>query len=453
MLWSLKRKLPILFVAVSLISVIIVSIVTNITIQKQFDKYMQTNQDKRNSNIVESLSTIYKANGGWSESAVYDIMRSPTFRDINIKVKDMKGNIVFELDDVNQMMGHMPMMRMVGEYTEKSFPITVENTQVGYADIGYYGPLSLTVTDLSFISSINGSILSAAVISALSALILSFILARGLTVPIINLKVVANKIKNGDLKARYKGPVGNQEIAELSSTINGLAESLQQQESIRRRMTSDIAHEFRTPLTTLRSHLEAVMDGVWEMTPDHLNSCYEEVVRLSKLVKNLEQLNRLENDMPAIEKSLFNLGSLVSSLVESFKPMLLEKDLSIITMIEPDVEITADRDKISQIVINLLSNAHKYTHPGGRIVVAVKKDKKNAYIIVRDTGMGISEQDLPHIFDRFYRGEKSRSRETGGSGIGLTIAKAIVDAHAGTINVKSELNKGSEFEVSLPLKN
>lgn len=453
MLSSLKRKLPALFVVVAVISVIIVSIVTNITILKEFNNYMQGNQEKRNAGVVNTLSRVYKANSGWNDSAIRDISESETFEGMNIKVRDTNGRMVFRLNTINTMMGgHMRMMGMGGNYTEKSLPITVNDNLVGYVDIGYFGTLSLTLTDLAFVDSVNNSILLAAIISVLTALILSLLIAKGLSSPITRLTEVANRIKGGDYKVRYEGNVNNLEIADLSSAINSLAESLHNQDSIRKRMTSDIAHELRTPLTTLKSHMEAIIDGVWEMTPERLGSCYEEVVRLSKLVKNLEQLNRMENDVPDIQKSLFNIGTLVSGLVESFKPQFGEKEILIRDAINNDVEIIADRDQISQVVVNLLSNAFKYTDAGGKVFVEVDRDKKNAYIKIRDTGVGISEQDLSHIFDRFYRGDKSRSRETGGSGIGLTITKALVDAHGGTIRVNSEINKGSEFIVTLPLK-
>lgn len=450
---SLKQKLPLLFVFVSLISVLIVSIITNITIQRQFNTYVLQNQDKRNASIIESLSRIYVSYGGWNNSAVTEIKNSGTFGDINLTVRDENKYPIFRVNSINgMMMRHMRMMNRASEYMEKSFPIEVDNSIVGYADIGYFGSVSLSLLDLSFIDSINSSILTAAIISAAVALILSLIIARGLSRPLLKLTEVANSIKAGNLKTRFEGSSNNSEVEELSSAINSLAESLDEQEGIRKRMTSDIAHELRTPLTTLKSHIEAIMDGVWEMTPERLNGCYEEVIRLSRLIKDLEQLNRLESSIPPVQKSYFDLNELISGLVESFSPQYMEKHITLSFVCDDKLNIVADRDKTSQVIVNLLSNAFKYTESEGKVEVCAYKDDHNAYIKVSDTGMGIPKEDLPHIFDRFYRGDKSRSRDTGGTGIGLTITKALVEAHGGSIKVKSEPNVGSEFIVSLPQK-
>lgn len=455
---SLRRKLPLLFVAVSIVSVLIVSIVTNVTILSEFNSYMLSSQDNRNTGIIDSLSMIYKANNGWNSAAIDEIRNSPVFSNINLVIRDRDKVQVLDINSIPPMMarGMGGMMRsMMGtntDYTEKSFSIIVDGSLVGYADIGYFGSLSLSLPDISFIGSINRSTMTAAAASVLAALILSLVISKRISNPIVELTKVANRIKLGDLKARWNGNANNLEIEELSSAMNSLAASLDRQESIRRRMTSDIAHELRTPLATLKSYLEAILDGVFEPSPERLSSCYEEVIRLSKLVKNLEQLNRLENDTLKIEKSLFNLEELVSNLVDTFKPQYLEKNVSLLPVTGNKIEIIADKDKISQVIVNLLSNAHKYSNPGGRVEVSAYMDGDHAIIKVSDNGTGIPEQDLPYIFDRLYRGDKSRSRETGGAGIGLAIVKAVVDAHGGSIEVKSKLDTGSEFIIKLPMK-
>ena len=224
---------------------------------------------------------------------------------------------------------------------------------------------------------------------------------------------------------------------------------LDKQEKLRRRLTADVAHELRTPLATLQSHMEAMIDGVWEPDTARLTSCHEEIMRISRMVGDLEKLSKYESENLILHREAFDLSELVQHIIKNFETEFMSKHVSLDFKGEVS-PVFADSDKISQVIVNLLSNALKYSPAGKTVQIIVAHDKNWTVLKIKDTGIGISSEDLPHIFERFYRADKSRNRESGGSGVGLAIVKAIVDAHGGKISVSSVMNEGTEFTVSLP---
>ncbi len=215
-------------------------------------------------------------------------------------------------------------------------------------------------------------------------------------------------------------------------------------------MAADVAHELRTPLANLQSSLEAMIDGVWPANEECLESCHEEIIRINRLVGDLEKIERIEAETMGLTFSEFDLSELIKHIVKNFETEFYKKDVRFNFSGEEEM-ITAVKDKISQVVVNLIANALKYTPTGGGLVeIQVTGTEHATEFMVRDNGEGISPEDIPYIFERFYRSDKSRNRLTGGSGLGLTIARAIVDAHNGEITVFSELGKGAIFVVYLP---
>ena len=192
-------------------------------------------------------------------------------------------------------------------------------------------------------------------------------------------------------------------------------------------------------------------EGIWEPTPERLNSCYEEIQRISGLVDDMEKLHRIDADQLVLHRTAFAVRLLLENISAMFEREISDKGITLAVECA-DITISADRDRIAQVVTNLLSNAVKYTEHGGHITVTAACDSDTFRLTVSDTGIGISADDLPHIFERFYRADKSRNRSTGGSGVGLAVAKAIIDAHGGTIFAESEYGKGSSFTFTLPVK-
>ncbi|EQB86158.1 hypothetical protein M918_15695 [Clostridium sp. BL8] len=288
------------------------------------------------------------------------------------------------------------------------------------------------------------------VITLILGLAVSFVLSRQISKPLVKIKEIANTMRTGNLTVRSSVNTNTTEIQELSSSINYLAETLQQQEALRKRLTSDMAHEIRTPLTTLKTHVEALIDGVWEPTKERLEVFYEELERLTKLVDNLRNLSKLEKPEITINKTRQNITKEITKVVETFIPLYEKNEFQIITNLQNDVYALMDVDKFKQILYNLLSNAFKYLSIGGLVKISLSKIKNKVIIVVEDNGEGIPEKDLPHIFERFYRSDVSRNKTTGGTGLGLTITKNLVEAHGGNIRVESKVGTFTRFIIELP---
>lgn len=218
----------------------------------------------------------------------------------------------------------------------------------------------------------------------------------------------------------------------------------------KKRLAADYAHEFRTPLTTLQSNLEAMIDHIFEPTTERLESCREEVLRLSRMISDLDQLVTMETKPYLLEKDVFSMNTLIQDVLKIYH---LEAKLKQVKFIagNQEIQVLADRDKLFQVISNLFLNAIKYTNENGKIEIILEKTKDKVLFIMKDDGIGIEESDCSLIFESLYRTDRSRSRDTGGSGIGLSVAKAIVLAHGGEISVKSKVGEGSEFVFWIPV--
>ena len=277
----------------------------------------------------------------------------------------------------------------------------------------------------------------------------SVFLSQKISKPIIVVSKMTDFIKMGgyDQKLEYESSIV--EIDNLINSINELSRELYKMENMRKNLTSDISHELRTPLTSIQTHLEAMIDGIWEPSKERLNSVNEEVIRLSHLVNQLKNLAKFDSYEDKLNLKNENLTQLIKNIIYNNESYALDKNIRIKYELE-DVNANIDKEKISQVIINLISNAIRYTNLNGEILIKLYKKSDFIKIIVKDNGIGIPEESLGYIFERFYRVDKSRCRNTGGTGIGLTICKSIVNLHNGKIEVKSKLNEGSEFIITLP---
>ena len=239
------------------------------------------------------------------------------------------------------------------------------------------------------------------------------------------------------------------EIDDLINSINKLSNELNDQENLRKQLTGDIAHELRTPLTSIKGHLDAIIVGIWEPTNERLNSINEEVKRITNLVDELRKLAKFDSGKDNLNKEIVNLKNYIKSIAYNYEGKALEKNIVIKYQLE-NIEALIDKEKFAQVIINILSNAIKYNNGNNEIYIKVFKKNNSINISIKDSGIGIPKSEYKNIFERFYRLDKSRGANEKGAGVGLTIAKSIVNAHGGEIEVYSEINKGSEFIISLP---
>ena len=460
MKYSLRNRLSLSYIVIAMICVALISIIANLSLENQFRAYVKNNQEKSNNNIIRLVSQQYNQGEGWNREVIQDIGINALENGMIISVSDTEGKVVWDATEYNngmceQMLIHMNLNmssrypNWKGEFTTAYYPVISGGKEVGRVEIGYYGPFYFTDTDLAFINALNLVFLAVGGVSLVLSLVFGYIMARSISTPISRVINTAEMISKGYYDDRSNEISDIQEIAQLTGTINNLAETLGNQEKLRKRLTADVAHELRTPLATLQSHIEAMLDGIWEADSKRLKSVHEEIMRLGRMVGDLEKLTRFESERITLDKTEFEVSELIRGILVNFEKEYINKSISV-SMEDKEVRVIADRDKISQVIINLMSNALKFTGKGGQIRFRLWEDKGNAIMSISDTGVGIAAEHLTHIFERFYRADASRSRLTGGSGIGLTIAKAIVDAHKGNITVESEEGKGTVFTVSIP---
>jgi signal transduction histidine kinase len=299
--------------------------------------------------------------------------------------------------------------------------------------------------------SINRSLLLGGSLAIAIALILIFVLSRRITAPIGVLAKAARRLGRGDLSQRVQLR-GEGEIAALAQAFNYMAADLEHDEQLRRNLVADVAHELRTPLSNIQGYLEAIRDGVMKPDTTTIRSLNEEVALLSRLVNELQELSLAEAGELKLVYQAEDINKLVKQAIDSWQPQLSAKEISLSLDLPDNLPlVNIDWQRVNQVLHNLLENAVAYTHKGGTINVAAAKQGDWVEVSVSDTGEGIPAEDLPNIFERFYRVDKSRARVTGGSGLGLTIAKRLVEAHGGKITVQSELGKGSRFSFTLPI--
>jgi len=300
-------------------------------------------------------------------------------------------------------------------------------------------------------TSINRSLLLGGSLAIAIALILTFVLSRRITSPIGALAKAARRLGRGDLSQRVQLQ-SEGEVAALAQAFNSMAADLEHAEQLRRNMVADVAHELRTPLSNIQGYLEAIRDRVIKPDTATIRSLNEEAALLSRLVNELQELSLAEAGELKLVYQAEDITNLIKQAVTPWQPKVTAKEISLSLDLPANLPlVNIDWQRVNQVLHNLLENAVAYTHKGGTINVAAITQSDWVEVSVSDTGEGIPAEDLPHIFERFYRVDKSRARATGGSGLGLTIAKRLVEAHGGTITVQSELRKGSHFSFTLPI--
>lgn len=459
MKYSLRTKLTASFAATALICVILIGVFSNIQLEKHFKEYVRQNLDKKNNEIVGLISSKLQRDGTWDVQSVEDVGIYAMQQGLIIQVKDAEGGMIWDAYAYNsgmcqQMMQDMSRNMMSrnqgdGGITRETFQLANGAEKLGTVEISYYGPVYFNEIDVHFVRTLNTIFISVGFFSLLLAMAFGAILSKRISMPIIRVIRTAQSIAKGTYGDRSHETSSTLEISQLTETVNDLAETLEKQEKLRKRLSGDVAHELRTPLATLQSHVEAMIDGIWEPSMERLSSCHEEITRITRLVSDLEKLAHYESDNLVLNKTEFPAKEFLERLMQTFEASLSQKNIRAVIDCDGST-FTADRDKLSQVFINLMSNALKFTAPEGTIEITVRETIHETRVTVSDTGQGISPQDLPHIFERFYRADVSRNRTTGGAGIGLTLVKTIVEAHKGSIEVTSEVNKGTVFNLVFP---
>ncbi len=456
MKYSLRTKLTVSFAATALICVLLIGLLSNIQLEKHFKEYVRQNQEKKNIEIVGLIQSKILEDGTWDVKAVQDVGIYAMQQGLIIQVKDAGGGMVWDAYTYNNGMCQQMMQSMSRNMMNQNpgwkGMVTQDDYTMGSKGMVFItriGPEYFDEIDIHFVRTLNMVFIGVGFFSLLLALTFGVLLSKRISMPITRVIQTAQSIAKGTYGDRSHETSSTLEISQLTEAVNDLAETLENQEKLRKRLTGDVAHELRTPLATLQSHVEAMIDGVWEPTTERLISCHEEITRITRLVSDLEKLAHYESENLILDRTEFEARDFLERLMQTFETDFRHKKIGWVVDCD-DSTFLADRDKLSQVFVNLISNALKFTPADGSISIAVRSTPEGTRVAVSDTGLGISPQDLPHIFQRFYRADGSRNRTTGGAGIGLALVKTIVDAHKGTIEVVSEIDKGTTFTLVFP---
>ena len=459
---TIKWQLLLSFVSLSFILVGAFSWITLNLLESHFAAYVRERQESELEEYSTDLENLYQQNGTWEENsqAIQRVGRNALQQSVIVRIFDEDGQLLWspsaseEEDAKNKVQDHLlHMEQMVGgmesDYVQSRSPLYDGTEEIGMMEIQSVGPYAYTEHDALFISDMESKLVLVAFFSLLIPLFFALLVAKKLSSPIVTINDFTKEIAKGHYSSLSLEETGIREIDDLLVSVNDLSLQLQHQQKIRNRLSSDIAHEIRTPLTTLKGNIEAMIDGVWEISEERLYRCYEEVSRITRLIGEIDRINELESQESQLQKNTFDLTELAQQIVDNFQPMLVENKLNC-SVSGDRVFISADRDKIHQVLTNLLANAIKFTPSGGRIDLSVSQSKGTTSFRIIDNGQGIPPEEVGQIFERFYMAEPSRNSKLGGQGIGLSIVKGIVNAHQGTISVDSIYGKGTTFTINLP---
>ena len=317
------------------------------------------------------------------------------------------------------------------------------------------GPPPMRMNDLydGFRASFNDALAYALLASGLAALLVSLFFSRSVVAPLRAMMKASQRIAEGHYDERVRVS-GSDELAQLGARFNCMAERLEQTETMRRQLLGDVSHELRTPLTAIGGYMEGLIDGVLPAAPETYEQVRHEALRLGRLVDDLQELSRVESGSFHLDLRPISLSVPLATTAKRLSLQFDEKQVRLTVSLPADLPpVLADEDRLTQVLTNLLANALAYTPAGGDVTVSAQKTGGEVRVSVKDSGVGIPPEHLAHIFDRFYRVDASRSRGAGGgSGIGLTIARRLVEAHGGRIWAESDgENKGSVFIFTLPI--
>lgn len=448
------------FLAISVVSVGLFGWLSMRIMNDHFKAYVSLRQTEEITAFTGQLEQAFVGGGSWDNTAISTIGADALKSNIILKVYDVNGQIIWapsaeEEKNLQQSGSHMMQMNdmMGGEesgYTLTTTTLYDGGKEIGSLAIGTIGPYAYNEHDRQFMTDVKNNFLIVALLTLVLAILFAGWVARQLSRPVVKVSDFTKEIAKGNYANQVPPETKIVEIDELIHSVNKLSHQLENQQAIRNRLSSDISHEIRTPLTTLKGNLEAMLDGIWEITEDRLRICYDEVNRISRLIGDIDRINEIESQQEKLTISSFDLQELSKKIVTNFASAVGQKNIAL-SVTGERVMIAADKDKISQVLTNLLSNAIKFTPENGKIEIETRKQGEQAILKVSDSGIGISLDDQEKIFERFYMTEPSRNSKLGGQGIGLAIVKSIIKKHKGTVRVESDPGKGAIFIVSLPL--
>ena len=441
---SLTARLALAFVAVALTAIGLLAALTLWSARNSVEELVETQRAQVTVEITAALGEAYQRAGGWAGADLRPAAALAAASRARLQLRDAAGHLV---DDpvlaMQQRMGQMHPMGGPGPVVDA--PVLVAGQPVGAVELRFPAqapPAALGVRDALVRTVAVGALLGVGV-----ALAAAIPIARRITHPLAELTTAARGLSRGDLDARVGSAGGFAELAELGATFDRMAAALQHEDELRRALVSDVAHELRTPVTILQASCEELADGLAEPTPERLTSLHQEVLRLGRVVEDVEVLAAAEAAGLRLDLQPVDLAAVTGEVLELLQPRATQARVTLRGELHA-ATVSGDPHRLHQIATNLVANAVKFTPPGGTVTVTVDPAGGSVRLVVADTGPGIEPDELPHLFDRFWRGRAATG--TPGSGVGLTVVAELVRAHGGRIEVTSTPGTGTTFTVRLP---
>ena len=455
---SLRTKLILIFLVISLAGSLLSVLVIRFSNQRAFDSLLL---DQERTTFINAATAFYEDNGGWQ--GVDDYFRRVLQRpEVNgaisapppFALADADGIIVSPAarNRPGDQVPQMPLAPVLQKTLDQGTPIIVDGETVGTViNDGQPAPITKNPAEELYVTRTNQALAVGAMGATILATILGLLLAVNLTRPLLELAEASHAMAEGELGRQV--PVRSQdELGGLAEAFNRMSEDLERSNTLRKQMTADIAHELRTPLTVLSGYLEAMRDGDLAPTPPRLALMDQEVRTLKRLVTDLRTLTLADAGELSLHREAVVPGDLLERVQAGYAHSAAQLGINLAVDANPDLpEVQVDPERMQQVLGNLVSNALRFTPKEGRITLSAQAEGGVLCFRVTDTGKGIAQADMGHIFDRFYRVDKSRNQSEGESGLGLAIVKSLVEAHGGSIGVESEVGRGTVFTVRLPV--
>ena len=443
---TLRLRLSIAFVAIAALAVGLATLLSTQGLEPRLNDAANARVARSVDGLAGDAAQRYARDGRWSEAAASDLEHLALTTGLRSVILRPDGRAIRTPDSAAMRAGALQGPGATAR------PIAVAGQTVGTLRAAPLGGSLLSPADIDLRDSLDRLHMVAGAIAVAIALLAALLLAQTMTAPLRRIRAAAQRIEEGDLETEVE-PGGDVEVRAVGHALNRLAETLTHEEEVRKESVADLAHELRTPVSGLLSRIEAAQDGVLTDKEANLEAMHAEALRLRRLLEDLDKLAAAERPGMLLEKQPVDLAAIANAELDQMSTSFSEKGVAVERELTR-AEIDGDPDRLAQIVANLLSNALRYTDGGGQVRVRVAPEEAAgvAVLEVSDTGIGIEAEDLRHIFKRFWRSDKSRSRATGGSGIGLAIVHELVLAHDGRVDVDSTPGEGTSFRVSFPLR-
>ncbi|MCB9077567.1 MAG: HAMP domain-containing protein [Anaerolineaceae bacterium] len=465
--WRLRDRLLVSYLMVIVITIVVIGIIVGWLGLPRIENVLVLSSRRQAFQLAPLLADYYNRSGSWDEVIpLIHAANQPLPPDLMIDVnpiaypRQLKLTVEM-LSTPNQLIvtdSHYRVVADSRQELDEGQPLPADLYPLAAPIDGHgqiIGQLIMVpnfgndITPLATVA-LRRTLLGAGLLAGVLGLVTSFFLAKNLTAPILALNRAARQLAAG--QSPVLPAVRNQdEIGELTATFNHMVEALATQQRLRQQLVADIAHELRTPLSIMQLELEGLEDGLQEPALA-AHALYGELKKLEQLIEDLRLISLVDAGGLQLEKETVDLGWFLPTVVQSWRKQLDQQQIAVTIDLAPDLPpLQADVRRLTQVLNNLISNAIRYTPEDGRLTIKAQAQPQTVLITLTDTGLGISAEDLPHIFDRFYRADHSRNRKTGGSGLGLAIAKQLVTLHGGRIWAESQPSQGTTFFLTLPI--